>query len=77
MWLSVAYRYVWRSLCSVMAENHQLQGDILAGEVLLRLCATAGTASYLDPWLRRDSKREAGPSGTKLAVKAVALLGRV
>ena len=77
MLLSVAYKYAWRSLCSVMAENHQLHGDILAGEVCLCLCATTGTVSYLYPWLRMESKGEAGPSGTKLAVKAVALLGPV
>lgn len=77
MWRSVAYKDVWRNLCSATAENHQLHGDILAGEVLLYLCATTSTASYLDPWLRSESNREAGPSGTKLAVKAVALLGPV
>lgn len=59
----------------MMAENHQLHGDTLAGEVLLCLRATSGTASYLDPWLLRESKGESGPLGTKLAVKAVALLG--
>ena len=77
MWYSVASRYEWKSLYSVMIENHQLHGDILAGEILLCLCATTGTASYLDPWLRRESKGEAGPSGNELAVKAVAPLGPV
>lgn len=75
MWLSGACSYARKSLCSMVTEN-QLHGDILA-DVLLCLCATTDAASYLDAWLRRESKGEAGPWGTKLAVKAVALLGSV
>lgn len=77
MCLSVTYRDVWRRLCSVMADNHQPRRDILDGKVPLCLCAAISTASYLDPWLRSESKGEADPLGTKLAVKAVALLGPV
>lgn len=41
-----------------------------AGEIFLRLHAVTGAASYLNPWLKWESKAEAGPSGTQLAVKA-------
>lgn len=52
-----------------MAVNHEVHGGTIAGEIFLRLSAM-GAASFLDPWLSRESKGEAGPSGTQLAVKA-------
>lgn len=67
--LSITSRYVSGSLCSVMAVNHEVHRGTIAGEIFLRLSAM-GAASFLDPWLSRESKGEAGPSGTQLAVKA-------
>lgn len=75
MWFSIVY--MWRILCSVMAENHQLHGHVLASKVLLCLHAATCTASYIDPWLWREGKEEESPPETKLAVKAVSLLGPV
>lgn len=64
MWLFVASRYAWRSLCSVMAENHQLHGGILAGEVLLCLC---NNRYSLLPWslAQEGEQRRSRPLGNR------------
>lgn len=77
MGFSLVYRCMWRILCSVMAENHQLHGHVLASKILLCLHAATCTASYIDPWLWREGKEEERPPGIKGAVKAVSLLGPV
>lgn len=59
------------SLCIKKPLQHDSSKKVHgAGETFLRLHAVTGAASYLNPWLRWESKGEAGPSGAQLAVKA-------
>lgn len=62
MWLSIAYKYAWRSLCSVMAENHQLHGDILIGEVCLCLCVQSLTFIPGSGWRAKEKQAPRDPS---------------